>query len=508
MRKVLEINSKPRIRTYNYHAYVHAIISNSKNVNEDVAIIKVKDFSTYSWQIQNDKLTYNNLENDILCFKSNKWNTGMNICFWRRCEIDDEIEMCIQEQLYSNIWGSINLFIRDEEQSNMLCDDDYTFRYGNFNGKGLYLKIDGVFKNLKKVNSSNPICIKIKKKQDEINTYVKDVNGDYVLTNQYKNSRYSKDGNVIGFEVKLGNNAYFNWLFTNYIQIKGDINSTILCMDYVVDQEKNWKTYTSNAFIDFNTETRESINQYGLSMIHYIKNSISMGRYIGVDINKNVIKGKINDKVFFHYSLIYGFCDEDEDGDEGYFMLLYYKDGFLQTDTITYSQFNLPQNRSSFHDIVVIYKYNPDERMLVFDKKVVKNELIKFCNPKLDFPIQKYLLEKDCYVGIEYIKQLCTEDGINALLRDSRIIYLLNERMNCMKDRVEYLLFLDMLKECEYKEILTYIEHSLHILFVLQNMVLLFHSRNRVNRDKMSRLVKEMYECEEKYINKLISFLD
>ena len=170
--KKLNINTKPTVRTYTHHGFYNAIASNSDRLSTNVANIVVSDFSYYKWNIQNADLSYTQ-EKNVLSFISNEWHTNMNICFWRECQENDEIYIKITKQLYSNIWGAINLFITSETQEDMLFDDKYEYRFGNFCKDGIYLRINNKNIDIPKFNYSYPIELKIVKKGNRITSFIR-----------------------------------------------------------------------------------------------------------------------------------------------------------------------------------------------------------------------------------------------------------------------------------------------------------------------------------------------
>ena len=109
MKKKLVINSEPRIRSYTYHCFYHAIISGEDKVSRIPAIVVTKDFSSYTWKEQMDQLDWVR-EGDTITYQANKWNIGMNHCFYRECQEIDEINIQVDKQIYANAWGGYQCF--------------------------------------------------------------------------------------------------------------------------------------------------------------------------------------------------------------------------------------------------------------------------------------------------------------------------------------------------------------------------------------------------------------
>lgn len=326
MKKILPINPNPYIRTYTHHGYHHAIISTSDKVStgsHKVAEVEAKNFNNYTWNIQNEDLQYVMGLNNKFTFYSNKWDTNMNIAFWRPCNASDEIEITIYQQTYSNVWASIGIFLTDKDRDIMTDkDSSYIIQCGNFSKDGLYYRINTEPHTTILSSPTLPLNIKLIKK------------GNNISIQYYDNNIRKKEVTIIdtteqaleriGFAINLGCNSYYEWLFSNYINFY--VNRTVsMPIDYLCNLHKNWALHTNDYFLDFNTETESEINSLGFSLIEYIKQMINLNRYVEILINDNIHTGTSDvTGPYFHQNLIFGYDDILQQ-----FHLLYYKVSFI-----------------------------------------------------------------------------------------------------------------------------------------------------------------------------------
>ncbi|MDE7284464.1 MAG: hypothetical protein K2N85_12920, partial [Lachnospiraceae bacterium] len=249
MKKILPININPYIRSYTHHGYHHSVIStNDKVYNNDIgeaACIKIKNFSDYNWSSQLDGLNYGTCESDTLKFYGNKWNIDMNAALWRKCNSCDEIEICINNQFYTNVWASIYLFLSDNTGLPMTdYDKAYNLVFGNFSKDGIYYRYDKPPHIVLFPSPTFPLTIRLVKTETNIILIYKDAMQNYnKLTLDIDD--FNGLNECIGFGVNYRCNSYYEWLFSNYINIYVNLNNAIH-IDFLCDKHKNWNRHTYN----------------------------------------------------------------------------------------------------------------------------------------------------------------------------------------------------------------------------------------------------------------------
>lgn len=488
MKKILPINLEPCIRTYTHHGFFHAVTCTEEKVNQDtkkeVASIQVNEIKKHRWEKQLEQLEYSVLSNNILNFYGNKWNTNMNAAFWRECKVNDELELSINEQLYSNACANIVIFLASNHDNTMTdSDSSYEFQFGNYSKDGLFYRI----KNFPHINVFSPVRmpIKIILKKEGNTIFVKYNSGKTNVQKINLPNNISLDR--IGFAVNLGCNSYYEWLFSNYINFFVKITDP-MPIDYLCNVHKNWYTNTSDYFIDYRSESNSSIKSLGFKEKEFITKMIELNRYIEVMINDNIHLGitKIKEP-YFHPNLIYGYDDL-----EALFYVLYIREGKIVSTTIKYNDFFSKENYFS-NRTFYMYEYNPGYELYKLSPKHI---LQMFYEYKLSQNISFYepYYENYC-IGLKSFDILRSDNGMKRLLVDIRISHLLYERSICNKNRIEYLYYKQILNQTSYAEILKVINKQCEIALILRNIII---KRGMSGRPSIS-VIKE-------YLNKFISY--
>lgn len=502
MKKILPVNIDPYIRTYTHHGYHHAVISSHdkiyNNKTGETTCIKIKDFSEYEWSSQLEGLNYDTCGNNILKFYGNKWNIDMNAAFWRKCNSCDEIEICIDNQLYTHVYASIYLFLSDNTQFSMIdYDRAYNMVFGNFSKDGIYYKDGNPAYKVLFPSPVLPLTISLVKTESNIILIYKDsAKNENKLTLNIK--EFNGTNENIGFGINYRCSSYYEWLFSNYINVYVNLNNAIH-IDFLCDKHKNWNCHTCNPFIDFNIETESDLNAIGYTLIDYIKKSIDLNRYVETFINDNIHLNN-NTDTYFHPDLIYGYDDT-----ESCFYLLFYKDGKVCPIIMSYADFlssaNYMQNRTIF-----IYKYNPayehdrisPEHILQLLNEYRSSQNITYYEPFLD---------SNYSWGIDGLKSFLSDVGQEILLSDIRISHLLYEHSKCNTDRIEYLHCRHLLSETDYRQLIALAQESCDRILIIRNLILKIKCGGNADRDKIINYFKDFISLEMKLTDEMIQVL-
>lgn len=505
MKKKLAINASPIIRTYTYHGFHHAIVSTKDKVNETVAKVNVTDFSKHDWHVKSDCLTYKIDQDNTIEFKSNKWNVGMDIIFWRTCNDFDEIEIRILEQIYSSIYGQINVFIADETQSENLKDNNHLMRVGRFNKDGIYIKMKDEFRGVPKIEKNLPLSLKLVRCDNKITLYYKNEKEDYLCLHSEENEVFHSNKLRIGFEVLLGNNMYYEWLFSNYIHISGDVNVTIMNVDYLWNCNKNWNYYTTNFLVNYNVETVKNIQSYGMTVLEFLEKNIDLDRYIELNINENIINSISDDfGPFFHQNLVYGYDEE-----ERVLFIMNYVDGRTKLRSIKYDDFESDRNALQDDANITLIQYLPDSRGYELDIRNIKKKFMEY-RDSIDPEIDNELHCPNCNYsyGIQVLHDFCNEIGIIRMTFDIRNSHLLFERSKLMLERIDYFLCRGIINQEQYKDLMQVAKKSFEITFIIRNMVMKYIVNHKNNFTSVKIYLEQLIENEIELCNKMISCLE
>lgn len=351
MIKILPINKKPSMRTYTHHAFLHSIISSDDKVEKNeqsITEFSVVDYELREWKCEKRNIRYERVDNNFVVW-GNKWNTDMDVVFWRPCRNLDSIEIEIHKQLYSNVWSGISIFITKKNTdmiNNIVCTD---VRVGSFSKDGVYFVLAN---QSHKVLKRNWLNNRIKLIREDQSVYMLFQETEEVSRIDLVESLDSEEY-VIGFAATFGCNSFYEWKFSNYINVAINFNRPVI-MDFIWNTNKNWSPHSSDYFIDYQCEDRDSVNLFGYSELDFVKQMIQAGRYIEVEINNNLNVG-ISDEEgpVFHQNLIYGFDDE-----KACLYLLYVKYGQIVTNQLAYEEFESERNQQ-YNRKYYVYRYNP-----------------------------------------------------------------------------------------------------------------------------------------------------
>lgn len=504
MGKILSLNEKPPIYTYTQHAFLNAIIGAPNRVNDVVAKVSIRDFDKYIWKSKNEQITYKVHQNILTFMSANKYNVDMNSCLWRECAADDKIEIIISEQLNSFVWGAINLFIANSNQEDMLNDNEYIIRVGNFCKDHIYARYQGNIEIPDIENKDLPLKLIMKRENThcEIN-FINNNNEEYKIFDENVNELDSLSLRI-GVEIKLGNCVYYEWLYSNYIHLCGNLDNLFIKLDYLCNPVKNWKTYTTTNLVDYNIEDSDSIQELGFTILEYIKRNINLGRYIEIELNDNILDGLSDDDgVFMHQNLIYGYDDDEE-----HLYIMHFQSGKPDCMTMSYSDFESPRNNVLKGNIVVV-KYNSDYAGFKLDKEYIKYSISVFLHSSNPYKgIQNFLQYDMGKYGINMLRELCTDKGIEVFKSDIRISHLLYEREQCMANRIEYFYYRKLISEENFHQLHKLVSKAVHHTYILQNIVIKYQLGKKVENNNIKKYLMEYLEYEIEYLKKLISSLD
>lgn len=499
MKKILPVNINPYIRTYIHHGFLHSIIGAYDkvlyNITDDVACVKIKNYSKYSWDSQVEKLRYDTVPGDTLKFYGNKWNIDMNAAFWRKCNAYDEIEICINNQLYTNVWASICLFLTSNTKASMTdIDTSYNFMFGNFSKDGVFYKFENSPHTVLCDAPTFPLTIRLVKTETHIILIHKDAmqkENKITLEINENNCSYER----IGFGVNLNCNSYYEWVFSNYINFYVNGNNS-MPIDYLCSNHKNWDCHTYNYFIDFNIETEKNLNIIGYTLIDYIKKIIDLNKYVEILINDSIhLKNDSYD--FFHQDLIYGYDDI-----EGCFHLLYYNNGKACPATMLYIDFlskrNFLQNRT-----IYIYDYNPGGEHYKLSTQHML-QVFKEYRDSQNITYYEFWYDNSYNFGINGINSLFSNRGQKVLLSDIRVSHLLYERSRCNYDRVEYLYYKNILDEIDYKRVRELSQKTCNLTLCIRNLIIKKILGGKANQDTIMNYLKEYISIEKKLTDDII----
>lgn len=498
MKKILSINPKPMIHTYTHHGYFHSVISAPDKIvtdNDTVTKFSVTDFNSNEWHSEIQKVHYKQEEDQFYIY-ANKWNLDMNLTFWRPCHIYDSIEITIQKQKYTYVWGSVSIYLT-KKNANMLNMGEHDLRIGNFSKDGVfYLLQNEDHKTIHKTGLNNTL----KLVRNNMEVYMEFKEGE---TNTRVNLLESLDQDeyMIGFAATFECNSFYEWTFSNYINVFSKFDQSIP-FDFLCNTSKDWNFHSSDYFIDYQCESIEEIKQFGYSELDFVKCMIMLGRYVEVDINDNLNYGIPDDNgPFFHHNFIYGFDD-----DKACIHLFYVTFGRIVVSCLSYDDFESSRNRLSDRKYYV-YKYNPGYEGYPLN-------LIRVLHLFQEFRTSVNISSYECVHGSGYsfglncYRELLSEKGFNTLLDDIRISHLMYERAVCNKNRLEYLIEKYGLDESKTKSLSENIHIECEKIMILRNAILKKHFGGIIDINNLREMLISIVSLEECITDEIIVVIE
>ena len=504
MKKLLPINVNPYIHTYTQHGFFHAMTGADDkvcfSVEDSVAEIYVSEYEKYNWQEQTDQLNYTVDSEGRLIFTANKWNVGMNMAFWRECQKQDELSLRIDKQLYSNAWSAITVFITPDTDCNMTDMNEYRIVVGHFEKDGVFFSVkrgkhnrfDCGFKkpmSLKMIRENNDIFMTFCDEEESFESYK-----IYHIENEEEKYR-------IGFAINLGNSAYNEWVYSNYIQLFARPND-IIPVDYIVNVHKDWCVHTSNTLIDYHRIKVKELKKLKVTELDYIKLQIDLDSFVEVELNDNLNFNRTDEKgKFFHQNLIYGYDD-----DKQCLYTLFYKMGKIAKGIVSYKDFESERNKGGAKFLYMMH-YNPcseyftlyPKRLLWLYKDYRNSENISLYE---SFYLDNFMIGMSCY---EYFT---IGEGVMRTYLDIRVIFLFFEKAVCDKDRVEYLYARGIISQEAYEKLTELLVGKIKTLGIIKNAVLKNTSGGRLKKDSLSEYLEDALENEKKFVDMMIDVLE
>lgn len=532
MKKVLPINQNPLIKTYTHHGFMHSIISNSEKVageKDPVAMISVKDYKDEEWVKYSQRLVCSQLDDDKFCFYADKWNQLMNSVWLREIKNNDYLEVIIDKQLYSHIYSSIKIFVTTLDNNEFeSCVDNYDdFLYGTRLGyypkEGIYYSKSNLDHEVLQYEPVLPITFSIKKTEKEF--VFNSIDGQGVKNERRINSDVFSDNKCrLGIAVNLGNNKYYEWLFSNYINTYYSPSSGIR-YDFLLNKHKNWTIHTTDWFFDYLIENQRDIEKSGISMLDYIKKQIDLNRYIETDVNDNMnfgipdyrVQAESNNKMydsenygvahfegpFFHPDLIYGYDDEGK-----CLNVMYYSFGKPKLTKLSYELFESDRNILGKR-VLFVMNYNPSfEKFSISLKHLL--QLFKEYRDGENVSFYEYQYELiPTYFGLDCIKAFSMEENINQVLTDVRLTHILLEQNEVHLLRFE---FLHEEMKCfsneSYNQIKTNLLNQKLLITKLRNLCLKNNCGGKIELEKVREYLTELFNITADFTVTVISCLE
>ena len=495
--KELPLNKEPYIRPSTQEAFLHSIISSSA-AGDKLAEVEICDSQNWDWIAYKSNVSIEN-SNNSLTIKADRFSKDMKLYKYRRCFKNDSFIIKINYQQYSNFNAFIGLMIGDKVSLDINNEKGifYLFKKTEYN------KFTDDLKGRITIKNTYPIWMKIVKKDNLILSYFS--------YNGYKWEKYGvcnidsliEDENdlMIGLHVNMYENQYYNWLYTNYIQLQFNPFVRFLRLDYFVDINKNLFKRV-NLFVDYIVEDLDVASNYSSNILDYIIDNINNNRYIELFLDEYYIEGRLCYKKhhnFIHPNLIYGYKKNC------YFLLMGIDyNGLPSYSKIKYS--DLESSISTYDNIIISDKFLPNACTFNINIKLIIKFLEDYINSRNSSHAISYIFEEiDGVFGINIYDELIKDENFAIFLNDIRIAYVIYEHKKIMYDRIDFLIAREILKEEEVMDIKDKMLSIRNKSEIIVNLVLKDRVTNRKNEiENIKKYIMELKEMETVCYEKLI----
>lgn len=501
-KKVLPIQKMPYIRSYTWHAFLHAIAGNEMFAGDKVASFSLVDnnaaeLKSYGVDAHAEAA---NMKYEIF---TNSYACDPRYYLYRRCMEEDEIMMNIDFFEFVNQWGQMGLFLKsgtdtmeeylkssdEESKKNIDCGGVHT-------GKGFFTEIANEYTQgiMWKPNYQTPCRLKITYQRGKVSFYGSLNEGEWTLLGENAIEPANQKELYIGVRIAPESKDYYNWLYSNYIQLRGSLLFGTP-LDYSTIPMRDANYYTVNPCVVF-----QKVNYYLLlenidSFWSFIKDSINNNRYIEVILEEKYLPGywaNGNQESRYHQNLIYGYDDENE------------KVMLLGVDTNGYPINNVAEKENFFKALeaypfqTAIYtlEYMPDEAKYPLDVKQIVKGLDDFLTGRNNSDDCGNTLKPiECAYGVDIYDEFIKKDDCERFTGDFRIAFTLREHKKIMIDRVQFLIDKKILCEEETEEIRALLEEIRAISETV--LILVLKNKGRPVKNLKERVVRNLERMKE-----------
>ena len=256
-----------------------------------------------------------------------------------------------------------------------------------------------------------------------------------------------------------------------------------------------------NHFLDYNYVKVSDMLHYG--GVKALKWELEQKRYIEIKLDQYYLFGR--DEYHYahhlHQNLIYGFDDKQK-----VFMTVGYDNsGKIQRYNVSYRDINETLKRNKSH-IIKIITYCQGFRFYRFMPEYIQRICKDYLEEKnTELLMQAFLPTEKTVQGIGIYRELCTQKGINLLIADRRISYLLYEHKVIMEKRIEYMWEEKLINEELYKKLKLLSQTARTTAFNLVHLMQKYRFRPDKREDGLIKhMISELEENDKKLMYALV----
>lgn len=433
---ILPINRTPNIRTYAHHAYIDAIISAEEYVGDKKAQVYIKDYEKNTWTQLLKRINTEVIEQNIFFYASNYEINPEGIIF-RKCKEKDEIIIEIKYFQFSDPDAVINLFLCQGNPQDCINNNSKIIRFLNMRKYGIGFSVNERFLNSRKrFFDDNEYSMKLIREKNKISAFVSK-NGDSWEEFYTAEMEGGGESVYIGLNVNFGRVQYYDWLYSNYIQIFGSLQHPMIHIDYFLEGMKSGSFNYLNQFLDFRFDYYSYLKSLDVNIVEYCKLMLNQKFYIALYLDEYYIqkRNSYQKRHFIHQNLLYGFEDDY------FYMMGYGINNILEFTKLSKTDILKAYTDNSKLETIKLIRYDINSVTYKFSKSVLFKQLEEYL---YGINSSKHFANvvpgiKSIYGTKQYREYLEKSDYQKLYLNDMRIAYLISERMELMIKRIEFL---------------------------------------------------------------------
>lgn len=466
----LPVSLKPEVRSYSYYAFPQCIIMAEERIGKRIAKFEICGSSeTGDW-------TSIGLKKEDSCWvydTEDAYNRACNGCIYRPLAGNEgyiHVKMHFQQE--SEPWAAINLFLTEDEENVLLGDEKYLCRFGNFIHDGVSLYFEGKKEEIPGKDDGREGEFVLNISQGRIECfYGEGKNVKKVGERQLKTGKQL----YIGVQVRHEENSFYPWLFSNFIQISCDVGSMHRRLEFY-NFYKDEQFDLPNHFLNYNyIQVQDLMQRGGISAIKW---ELCQKRYVEMKLDQYYLDGRdeYHYEHHLHQNLLYGFDDKQK-----IFLAVGYDNlGKIQKYHISYEDMKETLKRYE-HIVIKSITYHQGFRFYRFVPEYIK----KVCKDYLEginteLATQPFLPTEDRVYGIRIYEELQTQKGLEVLVSDRRVSYVLYEHKVIMEKRIEYM----WQEELIDKELYDTLKETAHLLVTTAFNLIHVCQKYRLRPDK------------------------
>lgn len=384
--------------------------------------------------------------------------TGCNDSFkyiYTELNGDGSIEIEIKHLKNTSVWAKAGLMFRE----NLYSDSRYISILATPSVNGIVIQMreeSGKESNFEYICSSQfPACMKIERIGEYVQVSCGFSNEEWEYTRKI-DFKFEADHSYMGISVcSPVNNAYLNWLATNFIQLYcyKDFDIHAIPLNYNAGLYLNDDFYSFCPYLRVQNIKYSLLKKNNISITKFIIEALNDDNYVDVYLNEYYVpQGKGYGKYdYYHGNMIYGYDLQTEI----FNIVGYDENSLVRHSEITFKQFEkaiIEDGREGWYrtGLLSIFKLHP-YFTYTFNVKLMITQLEDYINSKNSLN-GFYLMEnEDSRVvhGISVYDYL--KENITNFQRDVRPLHVIWEHKKMMLIRLNYLKFHNLINNNDFE---------------------------------------------------------